>query len=68
MIAGVPPDALGEPDPDLVEWLALRRVHRGGVARFAGRYLDHGCPMPGYLTDALDGLIRAGLLALGSAD
>ncbi|MCA1673284.1 MAG: hypothetical protein LC799_14160, partial [Actinobacteria bacterium] len=54
--------------PELTEWIALRRVRRGGVAKVADCYLDHGRPMPSYLAGPLDDLTRAGLLALSDAD
>ncbi|MGH3979352.1 MAG: hypothetical protein ACRDRZ_10190 [Pseudonocardiaceae bacterium] len=55
-------------DPDLVAWFALRRARGGGVAvTAAGRWLDHGRPIPRYLSLTLDGLTAAGQLALGPA-
>ena len=54
--------------PELTEWIALRRVHKGAVAKVADCYLDHGRPMPSYLTGPLDDLTGAGLLALSDAD
>ncbi|MGH4020293.1 MAG: hypothetical protein ACRDT0_13870 [Pseudonocardiaceae bacterium] len=53
---------------DLLAWIALRRVHRGGVLHLQGRYFDHERPVPGYLTDTLDALTRAGMLALVDTD
>lgn len=47
------------------EWLALLRVHQGGVTRLDNDYLNHGRPVTDYLADALDELIRSELLALG---
>jgi hypothetical protein len=52
------------PGSGVAVWIALRRAHRGGVANLAGHWLDSGRPVPGYLADALDGLISAELLAL----
>lgn len=49
------------------EWLALLRVHEGGVAIRDGEYLNHGQPVAGYLAAALDELLRTGHLALGRA-
>lgn len=50
-------------DPELVTWLALRRVAGGRVRRLApGRYVDGGRPIPGYLAEALTGLTTSGLV------
>lgn len=54
--------------PELTAWIALRRARRGGVAKMADCYLDHGRPVPSYLTGPLDELTGAGLLALADAD
>ena len=54
--------------PELLAWIAFRRVCGGGVAAFGGMYLDGGRPVPCYLPDALDGLARTGMLALAEAD
>ncbi len=51
--------------PEAVEWLALHRVHEGGLTSCNGGYLNHGRPVAGYLADALDVLVRTGHLALG---
>lgn len=48
----------------VTEWLALLRAHEGGVTKLAGRYLNCGRPVPGYLADVLDELVCAGFLAL----
>ncbi|MGH3796700.1 MAG: hypothetical protein ACRDSP_17635 [Pseudonocardiaceae bacterium] len=50
------------------EWLALLRVHEGGVTKLDGHYLNHGRPVAGYVADALDELIRTELLALARPD
>lgn len=50
------------------EWLALRRVHAGGVTRLGDSYLNFGCRVPSYLADEIDNLIGRGLLALGQPD
>ncbi len=55
-----------EPDSELLVWIALRRVHAGGVAKVAGCWLDAGRPVPGYLTDTLDDLTGTGLVALAA--
>ncbi|MGH3796492.1 MAG: hypothetical protein ACRDSP_16565 [Pseudonocardiaceae bacterium] len=47
------------------EWLALLRVHEGGMSRLEGRFYNHGRPVADYLTDGLDALIRTEHLALG---
>lgn len=49
------------------EWLALLRVHEGGVTTLGGRFLNHGQPVADYLAAALAELIRSELLALGRA-
>ncbi|MGH3905787.1 MAG: hypothetical protein ACRDTE_16620 [Pseudonocardiaceae bacterium] len=49
------------------EWLALMRVHEGGVAIRDGEYLNQGQPVADYLAAALDELIRTEHLALGRA-
>lgn len=53
-----------ERDSELLVWISLRRVHAGGVAKVAGWWLDAGRPVPGYLTDTLDDVTGAGLVAL----
>lgn len=55
-------------DPGLYEWIALRRVHEGGTAKSAGAYLDHGRPIPGYLTTVFDWLILTGLVTVAEGD
>ncbi|HEY2765981.1 MAG TPA: hypothetical protein VGJ13_18520 [Pseudonocardiaceae bacterium] len=50
-------------DPELLTWLALRRVAGGRVVCLApGRYVDGGRPIPGYLAEALAGLTTTGLV------
>ncbi|MCA1704418.1 MAG: hypothetical protein LC808_14620, partial [Actinobacteria bacterium] len=44
----------------------LHRVHEGGITSCNGGYFNDGRPVAGYLADALDVLIHAGHLALGS--
>ncbi|MGH3916751.1 MAG: hypothetical protein ACRDTC_25550 [Pseudonocardiaceae bacterium] len=56
------------PDPDLLTWLALRRVCGGGVAKAGDHYLDRGLPIPGYLADPLAELTQNELVALADAD
>lgn len=55
----------GSMAPEAVEWLGLHRVHEGGVTKLAGYYVNYGRPVGGYLVEVLDGLLSAGLLALG---
>ncbi|MGH3914666.1 MAG: hypothetical protein ACRDTC_14860, partial [Pseudonocardiaceae bacterium] len=55
-------------DPGLYEWLALRRVHDGGVAKVAGVYLERGRPTPEHLTDAFDRLVWTGLVTVAEGD
>jgi hypothetical protein len=55
--------------PDFFEWMELRRVRRGGLARGESHYYDHGNPVPGWLIpDIVDGLLKDGLLELGDPD
>ena len=55
--------------PDFFEWMGLRRVHRGGLARRKGHYYDHGSPVPGWLIpDIIDELLKNELLELGDPD
>lgn len=49
------------------EWLALLRVHEGGVTTLAGRFFNHGQSVADYLAAALDDLLRTEHLALGKA-
>lgn len=55
-------------DPGLEEALALYRVHVGGVAKSAGVYFDHGCPVPTQLTEVFDRLMWNGLLVVAEGD
>jgi DNA-binding PadR family transcriptional regulator len=55
-------------DPELPAWLALRRVHRGGITRVRSGYVDRGQRIPGYIADALDTLVPAGLVTFGEPD
>ncbi len=61
-----------EPDyglsPELLVSLALRRVHRGGLAQSGGSYVDYSYRTPSYLAGTVDGLIEAGLLTLAEQD
>ncbi|MGH4016382.1 MAG: hypothetical protein ACRDSL_21135 [Pseudonocardiaceae bacterium] len=52
--------------PELGRLLALRRVRRGGIARFDGRvFIDHGCPVPGYIGSSLAALLADGQIRTG---
>lgn len=55
-------------DPRLYEWLALRRVADGGIAKSAGAYLDHGRPIPAYLNEVFDRLLWSGMLFVADGD
>lgn len=51
---------------ELVDWMALSRVHTGRVTRCRGEYLDAGHRIPGHLAPGLlfDTPPRAGLITL----
>ncbi|MCA1705659.1 MAG: hypothetical protein LC808_21330 [Actinobacteria bacterium] len=49
----------------VTEWLALRRVHEGGLTKLSGHYLNCGRPVGGFLAEMIDELVSAGFLALG---
>jgi len=55
-------------DPELYEWLVLRRVRDGGVAKSAGVYFDHGRPTPGHLAGVFDRLIWTGLVTVAEGN
>ena len=38
---------------DLYDWIALRRVNGGGIAKLGDRWLEGGHRVPGYVTEAL---------------
>lgn len=52
------------PGAELIEWIALRRVNGGGVARLCRRWFDFGRSVPCYLPDTLDDLRDRALIAL----
>lgn len=52
----------------MYEWMALRRVHDGGVAKSAGAYIDHGRPITEHLTGVFDRLIWMGLVSVAGGD
>jgi hypothetical protein len=51
--------------PEVAEWLALHRVHEGGVTKLVGHFFTEGRPVADYLAKVFDGLISAGFVALG---
>lgn len=53
---------------DLYDWIALRRVNDGGIARVGSRWFDSGLRVPGYVTDTLTALCTDGLVALAEGD
>jgi hypothetical protein len=55
---------------ELVDWIALSRVHAGAVVRYRGVYLDGGAPLPRSLLPELlfDVLVRVGLLTVDPPD
>lgn len=53
---------------DLYDWMALRRVRGGGIAKMSGRWLEHGYRIPDYVADALTALCDAGVVALAEVD
>lgn len=55
-----------EPNPALLTWLVLGRVHRGGVRKIGNRYLDHQRRVPAYLVETVTELVAAGLLAISA--
>jgi len=55
-------------DHRLLEWLVLRRVADGGVARVGAGYLDGGRPLPGFLPARIAELLEAGALTLAEPD
>lgn len=55
-------------NPLLSEWIALHRVHEGGVGKCAGAYFEHGHPVPGQLTAVFDRLSWTGLVAVAEGD
>ncbi|MGH3938799.1 MAG: hypothetical protein ACRDTG_09195 [Pseudonocardiaceae bacterium] len=49
---------------DLLEWIALRRVHEGGVALHGSEYLHWGRKVPCYLPEGFSRLVETGLTEL----
>lgn len=54
--------------PEHLDWLVLRRVRRGGVARFEGGYQDNGDPSGVVLVDILGWLDEQNLLEVADSD
>ncbi|MGH3916208.1 MAG: hypothetical protein ACRDTC_22800 [Pseudonocardiaceae bacterium] len=52
----------------LFEWVALCRVHDGGVILVEGDYIQHGRVIVGDVADTITRLIDTGYLALGTPD
>jgi hypothetical protein len=52
----------------VTEWLALLRVHEGGVTRQGSCYLNYGRPVIKHVADALNELVDARILVLGPAN
>lgn len=53
---------------DLYDWIALRRVSDGGIARVGTHWLDSGRRIPGYVTDTLTALCGDARVALAELD
>lgn len=53
---------------DLHDWMVLRRVTGGGVTQAGGCWLESGHRVPGYIADALTGLLAGGLVTLADQD
>lgn len=53
---------------DLYDWMALRRVSGGGIAKMDDHWLEHGHRIPGYIADALTALCDTGVVALAEVD
>lgn len=53
---------------DLYDWIALRRVSVGGIAKMYDRWFDGGLRVPGYVTDALTELSDKELVVLAELD
>lgn len=53
---------------DLYDWIALRRVNDGGIAKAGDRWFDSGLRVPGYVTDTLTALCTNRLVVLADGD
>ncbi|HEY3894271.1 MAG TPA: hypothetical protein VGL88_02775 [Pseudonocardiaceae bacterium] len=47
---------------DLYDWIALRRVSTGAMAKLGDRWLEGGRHVPGYVCEALTALCERGLV------
>lgn len=54
--------------PELLDWIALRRVHEGGVARHGSGYVDWGRKVPCYLPEVFARLADTALTGLLDPD
>lgn len=55
-------------DSGLYDWMVLRRVAGGGMAKSAGVYFDHGRSVPEHLAGVFDRLLWDGLLSVADGD
>ncbi|MGQ0717525.1 MAG: hypothetical protein ACT4NP_09465 [Pseudonocardiales bacterium] len=53
---------------DLYDWMALRRVSEGGIAKMGDCWLESGHRVPGYVASSLTELVAGGLVALADQD
>lgn len=53
---------------EMYEWVALRRVSCGGVAKVGRRWLESGHQVPGFVAVALARLLAGGLVMLVDPD
>ncbi len=53
---------------DLYDWMALRRVSGGGIAKTGDYWLEHGRRIRGYVADALTALCGTGAVLLAEVD
>jgi hypothetical protein len=53
---------------DLYDWMALRRVNAGGIARMGDHWFDHGRQIPDYVADSLAALCDSSAVTLAEPD
>jgi hypothetical protein len=53
---------------DLYDWMALRRVSAGGIAKVNDHWLERGRRIPGYIAEALTALCDTGVVTLAEVD
>lgn len=53
---------------ELYDWIALRRVSTGAIAKLGDRWLEGGRRVPGYVSDALTALCERGLVTQSDPD